>query len=65
MSFLLRRAAARLGGRAPDEVAGSCRAARVLVESDADPVAVPPGSIEQNRELTIKAGMLDETTLIW
>jgi hypothetical protein len=38
---------------------------RVLVESDADPVAVPPGSIEQNRELTIKAGMLDETTLIW
>ena len=33
---------------------------RVLAESDADPVAVPPGSIEQNCELTIKEGMLDE-----
>ena len=32
---------------------------RVLVESDADPVAVPPGSIEQNCELTTKKGMLD------
>ena len=38
---------------------------RVLVESDADPVAVPPGSIEQNCELTIKEGMLDETTPKW
>jgi hypothetical protein len=56
MSFLFRRAAARLGGRAPDEVAGSLR---VLAESDADPVAVPPGSIEQNCEVTIKEGMLD------
>ena len=65
MSFLFRRAAARRGGRAPDEVAGSCRAARVLVESDADPVAVPPGSITQNCELTIKEGMLNETTLQW
>jgi hypothetical protein len=35
---------------------------RVLAESDADPVAVPPGSIEQNCEVTIKEGMLDETT---
>ena len=32
---------------------------RVLAESDADPVAVPPGSIEQNCEVTIKEGMLD------
>jgi hypothetical protein len=56
MSFLFRRAAARLGGRAPDEVAGSLR---VLAKSDADPVAVPPGSIEQNCEVTIKEGMLD------
>jgi hypothetical protein len=38
---------------------------RVLAESDADPVAVPPGSIEQNCEVTIKEGMLDETTLNW
>ena len=37
---------------------------RVLAESDADPVAVPPGSIEQNCEVTIKEGVLDETTLI-
>ena len=36
---------------------------RVLAESDADPVAVPPGSIEQNCEVTIKEGMLNETTL--
>jgi hypothetical protein len=41
------------------------RLPRVLAESDADPVAVPPGSIEQNCELTIKEGMLDETTLNW
>jgi hypothetical protein len=39
--------------------------ARVLAEPDADPVAVPPGSIEQNCEVTIKEGMLDETTLNW
>ena len=32
---------------------------RVLAESDADPVAVPPGSIEQNCGVTIKEGMLD------
>ena len=38
---------------------------RVLAESDADPVAVPPGSIEQNCEVTIKEGVLDETTLNW
>jgi hypothetical protein len=38
---------------------------RVLAESDADPVAVPPGGIEQNCEVTIKEGMLDETTLNW
>ena len=34
-------------------------------ELDADPVAVPPGSIEQNCEVTIKEGMLDEPTLNW
>jgi hypothetical protein len=65
MSFLFRRAAARLGGRAPDEVAGSCGLVRVLAEPDADPVAVPPGSIEQNCEVTIKEGMFDETILNW
>ena len=35
----------------------------ILAEPDADPVAVPSGSIEQNCEVTIKEGMLDETTL--
>jgi hypothetical protein len=39
--------------------------ARVLAEPDADPVAVPPGSIEQNCEVTIKEGMSDEATLNW
>jgi hypothetical protein len=38
---------------------------RVLAESDADLVAVLPGSIEQNCEVTIKEGMLNETTLKW
>ena len=37
---------------------------RVLAESDADPVAVPPGRIEPNCEATIKEGMLDEASLI-
>jgi hypothetical protein len=36
---------------------------RVLAESDADPVAVPPRSIEQNCEVTIKEGMLEGTRL--
>ena len=43
--------------------AALARLPRVLAESDADPVAVPSGSIEQNCEVTIKEGMLDETTL--
>ena len=38
---------------------------RVLAKSDADPVGGPPGSIKQNCEMTIKEGMLDETTLNW
>jgi hypothetical protein len=37
---------------------------RVLAEPDADPVAVPPDGIEQQCEVTIKEGMLDETILI-
>ena len=37
---------------------------RVLAKSDADPVG-PPGSIKQNCEVTIKEGILDETTLNW
>jgi hypothetical protein len=36
-----------------------------LLGSYADPVAVPPGSIEQNCEVTIKEGMLDEITPKW
>src|ERR1700732_4110534 len=50
--------------RAPDEVPGSCRPAPVLAEPDADPVAVAPDGIEQQREVTTKEGMLDETILI-
>ena len=50
--------------RAPDEVPGSCRPARVLAEPDADPVAVAPDGIEQQCEVTTKEGMLDETILI-
>jgi hypothetical protein len=38
---------------------------RVRAEPDADPVAVPPGGIEQNQEVTTKAGMLDGTILNW
>ena len=38
---------------------------RVLAKSDADPVGGPPGIIKQNCEVTIKEGMLDETTLNW
>jgi hypothetical protein len=37
---------------------------RVLAEPDADPVAVAPDGIEQQCEVTIKEGMLDETILI-
>jgi hypothetical protein len=37
---------------------------RVLAEADADPVAVAPDGIEQQCEVTIKEGMLDETILI-
>jgi len=50
--------------RAPDEVPGSCRPAPVLAEPDADPVAVAPDGIEQQREVTTKEGILDETILI-
>jgi hypothetical protein len=39
--------------------------APVLAEPDVDSVAVPPGSIEQNCEVTIKEGMSDEATLNW
>ena len=45
--------------------AALARLPRVLAESDADPVGGPPGSIKQNCEVTIKEGMLDETTLNW
>src|SRR3984893_4997610 len=38
--------------------------APVLAEPDADPVAVAPDGIEQQREVTTKEGMLDETILI-
>jgi hypothetical protein len=38
---------------------------RVRAEPDADPVAVPPGGLEQNQEVTTKAGMLDGTILNW
>ena len=37
---------------------------RVLAEPDADPIAVAPDGIEQQCEVTIKEGMLDETILI-
>ena len=37
---------------------------RVLAEPDADPVAVAPDGIEQQCEVTIKAGMLEEAILI-
>ena len=37
---------------------------RVLAEPDADPIAVAPDGTEQQREVTIKEGMLDETILI-
>ena len=45
------------GAKRPD----SCR--RVLVELNADPVAV--AGIEQNYEATTKEGILDEAILNW
>ena len=51
----------RNGEAAPDEVPGSAGLPRVLAEPDADPVAVAPDGIEQQCEVTIKEGRLDET----
>jgi hypothetical protein len=50
------------GAKQPDSLAGR---PRVLVELNADPVAVAPRGIEQNYEVTTKEGMLDETILNW
>ena len=51
----------RNGEAAPDGVPGSAGLPRVLAEPDADPVAVAPDGIEQECEVTIKEGSLDET----
>ena len=65
MSFLFRAQLLGLGGAHQMKWLALAGLPRLLAESDADPVAVLPGSIGQNCEVTIKEGMLDEATLNW